>query len=149
MRVIVQPLPMNPTLAINPTPMVVTTMATSTQMSVVRPNATTANPTPIPVTVYNLAQSRIQEMANPPMRRFQGEEDPSTPSGDNPPKVQQPKATATATAPQTREDTPWPNTMQPVLTCLSQGHHGQFPQVRPQHPYLLKQKKQKTRPHQR
>ena len=68
MRVIVQPLPMNPTLAINPTPMVVTTMATSTQMSVVRPNATTANPTPIPVTVYNLAQSQIQEMANPPMR---------------------------------------------------------------------------------
>ena len=141
MRVIVQPLPMNPTLAINPTPMVVTTMATSTQMSVVRPNATTANPTPIPVTVYNLAQSQIQEMANPPMRRFQGEEDPSTPSGDNPPKVQQPKATATATAPQTREDTPWPNTMQPVLTCLSQGHHGQFPPSETSTPIFVKTEK--------
>ena len=117
MRVITQPLPVNPTLPIGPIPTVVTTMVTSTQMSAVGPTATTANPTPIPVTVYNLAQSRIQEIPNPPMRVFQGEEDPSTPNGDNPTKVQQPKATATAAALQTREDTPWPNTM-PASTNL-------------------------------
>ena len=87
-RVIVQPLPLNPTLPSNPTPMAVTTMATSTQTSAVKSTATTANPTPIPVTLYNLAQSRIQEIPNPLMRRFQGE-DPSTPSGDNPSKSQQ------------------------------------------------------------
>ena len=36
-RVIVQPLCMNPTLPFNPTPMAVTTMATSTQTSAVKP----------------------------------------------------------------------------------------------------------------
>ena len=106
MRVIAQPLPMNPTLPVDPTSMVVTTMMTSTQMSAVKQTATTASPTPIPVTAYNLAQSRIQEIPNPPMRRFQGEEDLSTPNGDNPSKAQQPQATATAVAPQTRGDTP-------------------------------------------
>ena len=75
----------------------------------VKTTATTANPTPIPITVYNLAQSIIHKIPNPPIRRFQGEEGPSTPSGDNPPKVQQPKATVMAL--HTREDTPWPNTI--------------------------------------
>ena len=93
---------------INPTPMAVTTMVTSTRTSAVKPTATAASPTPIQVTVYNLAQSRIQEIPNSPIRKFQGEEDPSTPNCDNAHKVQQPKAAATATAPQTREDTPWP-----------------------------------------
>ena len=51
------------------------------------------------------------------MRRFQGEEDACIPNGNNPPKVQQPKTTATATAPQTREDTQWPNIM-PAYTNL-------------------------------
>ena len=51
------------------------------------------------------------------MRRFQGEEGPSTPNGDYLPKVQQPKATSTDAALQTREDTPWPNTM-PASTNL-------------------------------
>ena len=110
MRVIAQPLPMNPTLLIYPTQMVVTTMVTSTQTSAVKLTATTASPTPIPVIVYNLAQSRIQEIPHPPMS-VQGEEDPSIPNGDNLPKAQQPKATVAATAPQTREDTPWPNIM--------------------------------------
>ena len=87
MRVIVQPLPVNQTLPVNPTPMVITTMATSTQMSAVKPAATTANPTPIPVTVYNLAQSRIQEISNPPIRKFQGEENPFTLNGYNPTKA--------------------------------------------------------------
>ena len=88
MRVIVQPLPMNPTVPINPTPLAITTTVTSTQTSAVKPATITANPTPIPVTVYNLAQSKIQEIPNIPMRKFQGEENPFTPSGDNPTKVQ-------------------------------------------------------------
>ena len=92
-------------------------------MSAIEPTATTANPTPIPVTVYNLAESKIQEIPNPPMRRFQGEEDPSTPSGDNSTKAQQPKVTAAVTAPQTREDTPWPNTMPASTNLLLQEHH--------------------------
>ena len=86
-------------------------MVTPTLMSAGKPTATTANLTPIPVTVYNLSQSRIQEIPNPPMRRFQGEEDPSTPNGNNPTKAQQPEAITTAKALQTREDTPCPNTM--------------------------------------
>ena len=86
-------------------------MATSTLMSAVKPTVITANSTPIPVTLYNLAQSRIQEIPNPPIRTSQEEGGASTPNRDNPPKAQQPKATTTATDPQTREDTPWPNTM--------------------------------------
>ena len=117
MRVIMQPLHINPSLPIGPTPTMITTTATSTQTSAVNPTATTANPTPLPVIVYNLAQSKIQEIPNPSMRRFQGEEYSSTPNGDNPTKVQQPKATATAAAPQTREDTLLPNTM-PASTNL-------------------------------
>ena len=117
MRLIEQSLPVNPILPINPTPTAVTTTAASTQMSAVKPTATTANPTPIPVTVYNLTQSRIQEIPNPTIRKFQGKEGPSTPNRYNPPQVQQPKATSTATAPQTREDIPWPNAI-PVSTNL-------------------------------
>ena len=64
-RVIVQPLPMNPALPVNPTSMAITTMATSTHMSAVKSTATTANPTTIPVTVNNLAQSKIQETPIP------------------------------------------------------------------------------------
>ena len=74
-RVIAQPLPVNPTMPVNPTPAAATTTATSTQMSAVKLTTTTASPTPIPVTLYNLAQSRIQEIPNSPIRRFQGEED--------------------------------------------------------------------------
>ena len=62
--------PVNPTLPVNPTPMAVITMATPTHTSAVKPIDTNANPTPIPVTVYNLAQSIIQEIPNPPIRTF-------------------------------------------------------------------------------
>ena len=86
-RVIAHPLLVNPTLPVNATLTVITTMVTSTQMSPVKPAATSANPTPVPVTIYNLAQSRIQDIPNPPMRRFQGEEGPYTTSGDNPPEA--------------------------------------------------------------
>ena len=110
-RLIEQSLPLNPTLPINPTTTAVTTTVTSTQMSAVKPTATTANPTPIPVIVYNLAQSKIQEIHNPQIRKYQGEEGHFTPNGDNPSEAQQPDATTTVTAPQTRVDTPWPNTM--------------------------------------
>ena len=113
-RLIEQCLPINPTFPVNLALTVVTTMVTSTQTSAVKLTATTANPTPLPVTIYNLAQSRIQEIHNPPIRKIQGEEGSSTPNSDNPPKVQQPQAATTATSPQT---TPWPNTM-PTSTYL-------------------------------
>ena len=142
MRVIVQPLPMNPTLPVNPTPMVVPTVLTSIQMSAVKPTATTGNTTPIPATVYSLAQSRIQETPNPPIRKFQRDSPPSVmvtiPLRCSSPKLQllpqpcRPERTPHGQLP-----------CQPLLTCLSQGHHGQFPQVKPQHPYSLKKKKQK------
>ena len=114
---IAQPLPANPTLPFNPNLMAVTTTVTSTQTSAIKPTATIANPIPIPVTVYNLAQNKVQEIPNLPMGRFQGEENPFTPNGGNSTKAQQPKATASATAPQTREDTPWPNAI-PASTNL-------------------------------
>ena len=85
-RLIEQSLPVNPTLSINLTPTAVTTMATSTQMLPVKPTTTTTNPTPIPVIIYNLAQSRIQEIPSPPLRKFQGEEVPSSPHSS--PKLQ-------------------------------------------------------------
>ena len=74
--------------------------------------------TQISAVVYNLAQSKIQKIPNP-TRKFQEEESPFTPNCGNPPMVQQPMATATATstAPLTRDDTPWPNTM-PASTNL-------------------------------
>ena len=117
LREIVQHLPANSTMHVNPTTMTLTTMATSTEMSAVKLAATAANAIPIPVTVYNLAQSKIQEIPNLPMRRFQGEENPFTPNGDNSTKAQQPKATAIAAASQTRKDTPWPNAI-PASTNL-------------------------------
>ena len=149
MRVIVQPLPINPSLPIGPTPTMFTTMVTSTQMSAVEPTATTAYPTPIPVTVYSLARCKIQEIPNPPMRRFQGKEDPSTPVVAIPlrhsctklqvlPQPCRPERTLHGQIP-----------CQPLLTYLSQGHHGQFPQVKSQHICSLKQKRQKTGHHQR
>ena len=54
-----QSLPINVALPINSMPTVVTTTATSTQTSAVKPMAITSNPTPLPVTIYNLVQSRI------------------------------------------------------------------------------------------
>ena len=68
--------------------------------------------------VYNLAQSKIQEIPNP-TRKIQEEESPFTPDYSNPLMVQQPKATTAATsiAPLTRDDTPGPNTM-PASTNL-------------------------------
>ena len=105
-------------LPVDAEPEVVATIATSLQTSVVKPTTTTTKPTPIPLTVYNLAQSKIQKISNP-TRKFQEEESPFSPNHDNPPMSQQPKATTatTSTAPLTRDDTPWPNTM-PALTNL-------------------------------
>ena len=147
MRVISQPLPTNPTVLINPIATAVTSMVTSTLTSAVKPAATTANPTPIPVTVYNLAQSKIQEIPNPPMRKFQGEENPSPPMVTIPlrhsnlklqplPQLHRPERTLYGQIP-----------YQPLLTYLSQGHHGKFPQVKPLHTCSLKQKRQKIGPH--
>ena len=75
-------------------------------MSALKPAATTANPTPTPVTVYNLAKVEFRKS---PIHQWGGSKEkktPPPPNGDNPTKVQQPKAAATATALQTREDTP-------------------------------------------
>ena len=108
-RLIEQALPINPTLPVNPTSTVVTTMVPSTQTAAVKPTATTANPTPIPVTVYNQAQSRIQEIPNPPIRKFQGEEGPLSPNRDNPLQAQQPKTTTTATTLQTSDTLLFPS----------------------------------------
>ena len=107
-RVISQPMPANPTLPVNPTFHLPhsnsgTTMATLTQIPVTKPAPTTAKS--IPVTVYNLAQGKFKGIPYP-TRRSQEEGGISFPIGNNPLEEQQPKAAATATAPQTREDTP-------------------------------------------
>ena len=109
---IAQPMPTNPTLLYitlptNPTQTVV--IMTATQMPVAKPESTTAKPSLIPVTVYNLAQGKFKEIPYP-IRKSQEDEGPSAPSGNNTHEDQQPKAAATATALQNREDTPWPNT---------------------------------------
>ena len=144
-RVIAQPLPMNPSLPIGPTLMVITTKATLTQMSAVKPTPTTASPTSIPVTVYNLAQGKFKEFPYP-AGKPQKEEGPSTPNSSNPPKVQQPKVTTTATALQTREDTPWPNTMPASTNLFVTRASWPISPNKTQHPESLKWKKQRTGP---
>ena len=107
-RVIAQPrlttptLPMNPIPLAEPTPTVATSTVT-TQTPVAKSAATT-----IPLTVYNLAEGQFKGIPYP-ITKFQ-EEGPSTPSCNNP-QEQQPEATIAAATPQSREDTPWPNTM--------------------------------------
>ena len=115
MRVITQPISTNPTLPVNPilpaepTPTVATSTVT-TQMPVAKSAATS-----IPVTVYNLAQGKFKGIPYH-TTKYQEGEGPSTTSC-NDPQEQQSEAAITATAPQNREDTPWPNTM-PVSTNL-------------------------------
>ena len=105
--------PMNPTQPAEPNPTVVNTKAT-TQMPVAKSAATAA--TSIPVTVYNLAQGKFEGIPYF-TGKPQEERGPSIPSCNNPHERQQPKAAVTATAPQNREGTPWPNTM-PASTNL-------------------------------
>ena len=84
-------------LLVNTEPDVVATTMTSTQTSVVKPTTTAAVPSPIPLTVYNLAQTKVQEIPNP-TRKFQEEESPFTPNCRNTPMMQQqPKAATAAT----------------------------------------------------
>ena len=142
-RVIVQPLLMNPTLPVGPTPTVVTTTATSTQMPVAKPATTTAKSSLIPVMVDNLAPGKFKEIPYP-TRKPQKEEGPSTPSSNNPPKAQQPESTTTATAPQNREDTPWPNTMPPSTHLFVARESWPTPPIlKSKHPPLSKQKRQR------
>ena len=97
MRVIAQPMPTNLTLPMSsilpaePSPMVNTSTATTPKP------VTSSAATSIPVTVYNLAQVNFKGIPNP--------------------QEQQPEATPTVTTLQTREDTPWSNTM-PASTKL-------------------------------
>ena len=97
-------------LPVNPESEAVATTATSLQTLVVKPSATTAKPSLILLTVYNLAQNRVQEIPNPTVK-FQEEECLLTPNHGNPSMAQQPTTAATFTAPMTRDDTPWPNTI--------------------------------------
>ena len=65
-----------------------------------KPTATAAKLNPIPLTVYNLSKTNVQEIPNPMIRKFHEGEGPFTPNLGNPPmEQQQPKATATATMP--------------------------------------------------
>ena len=86
-RVITQPMPINPTLPMSqtlstdPTPTAVTTMVTLTQMPVAR--SVTAIAKSISVTVYNLAPGKFKEIPYP-VSKSQEEESPSTSSGNNP-----------------------------------------------------------------
>ena len=118
-RVIAQPMPTNPTLPVNPTlptepnPIVVNTMVT-TQMPVAKSAAMAA--TSIHLTVYSLAEGKFEGIPYPTGKPKE-EEGPPAPSCNNPQERQQPGAVVTATTPQNREDTPWPNTM-PASTNL-------------------------------
>ena len=102
-RVIAEPMPMNPTPSTEPNHTVVNTMMT-TQMPVAKSTATV--PKPMPVTVYNLAQGKFEGIPYP-TGKLQEEEGPPTPSCNTPQERQQPEVAA----PQNREDTSWPNTM--------------------------------------
>ena len=106
----------------------VATAATSTQMPVVKETTTTAKPSPIPMMVYNLDKSKIQEILNP-TRLVQEEENPFTPNHSNPPMVQQSKATTTATSTAHQPEMTLHGQIlcQPPPICLLQGHHGQLP----------------------
>ena len=106
-------------LQVNREPEVVATTVTLTQTSVVNPAATAAKPSLIPLMVYNLSETKVQEIPKP-TRKFQKEESPFTPNHVNPPVAQQqPKVTTTATftALLTRDGTSWPNTV-PTSTNL-------------------------------
>ena len=78
--------------------------------------------TSIPVTVYNLAQGKFEEILYP-TGRPQVEENPSTPCCNAPPQRQQPGFVPNASTFQVREDTPWPNTV-PVSTNLFEAREG-------------------------
>ena len=126
MRVIVQPLPADPTLSADPTPTAVTTMVTLTQMPVTKPATATTKPSLIPVTVYNLAQGKFKEIPYP-TRKSQEEEGPSTPAVTIPQKYSSQKLQPLL-QPNRPEGTPHGQIQcQPLLTYLLKGHHGQFP----------------------
>ena len=72
-------------LPVNQEEEVVATVVTSTTTSVVKPKTT--KPSPIPLMVYNWAQSKIQEIPNL-TRKFHEEESPFIPIHRIPPMVQ-------------------------------------------------------------
>ena len=57
-------------LPVNTEPETVATTTTATKASVVKPIATAAKPSPIPLTVYKMSQTKVQEIANPTIRKF-------------------------------------------------------------------------------
>ena len=146
-RVIAQPMSINPTLpadstlSTEPIPTVATVMAT-TQTLVARTTATTA--TEIPATVYNLEQGKFKGIPYP-TKRLEEEEGPHTPAVTSPlwssnPKLQplsQPHITGRT-----------PHGLIPCLlsqSCLKLGHLGQFSQWKL--PKLLRWKRHRRRLH--
>ena len=109
-RVITQPMSVNPTLPMNPIPPAKFTSPVAT-LTATTPEVKSAA-TSISVTVYNLVQGRFEGIPYP-TGKPQQKENPSTHSCNTPQEREQP----VAVAPHNREDTPWPNTM-PASTNL-------------------------------
>ena len=101
--------------------------------------------------VYNFAQSKIQEIPIP-TRKFHGGRTPFIANHGNPPMAQQSKATTTAssTAPPTRDDTLWPNTMPASTNLFVARVSWPIPLIlmKSQQPPLSRQKRQRRRPNQ-
>ena len=136
-------LPANLTFPTGPTPTVVNTMATSTQMLVTRPK--TATTKSIPVTVYSLAQGKFKGIPYPASK---SQEAPSSPVVTIPLRSINPKLQPLP-HPCRPERTPNGQIQcQPLLTYLLKGHHDQSPliMVKSQHPPLSKVKRQRRRP---
>ena len=68
------------------------------------------------------------------MRSFQGEENPFTPVVTIPLRHSNPKLRPPLQPCRPERTFLGQISYQPLLTYLLQGHHGQFPQVKPQHP---------------
>ena len=111
------------------TPETIATTATATQTLMMKPTATstkwsTAKLTPIPLTVYNAPNTKIQEVPSPLTQKPKGREVLLIPNLNSSlieqqPTYLQPKASATVTSaiPLTRDDTPWSNSV-PASTNL-------------------------------
>ena len=110
-------------LSLSSEPEAVATTATAMQTLMMKPTATstkwpTAKLTPVPLTVYNLPSTKIQEVPSSSIQKPQGAEGPFIPNSNNAPLEQQPTsvepkapATALSAIPATRDVTPWPNTV--------------------------------------
>ena len=109
-------MPATPTLPVNPIPLAVpiptvTTSTATTQIPVVKSAATS-----IPVTVYILAQGKLEGIPLPHRKALSGRKS-FCPQLQYTPTKQQPEVTSSVTTFQVKEDTTWPNIM-PASTNL-------------------------------